>query len=73
MIVNISYSNKYYIEPCFFNTTPNVFNRILTSKPGFQRSMYSLSKRTTYSKSVISLLPEICHIPVIPGLIANLA
>lgn len=38
-----------------------------------QFSIYSLSNLTTSSKSVISLLPLTCHIPVIPGLIASLA
>lgn len=31
--------------------------------------MYSVSSRTTSSKSVISLRPLTCHIPVIPGLV----
>lgn len=34
---------------------------------------YSVSSRTTSSKSVISLRPLTCHIPVIPGLMAILA
>lgn len=33
--------------------------------------MYSLSSRTTSSKSVISLRPLTCHMPVMPGLIAR--
>lgn len=39
----------------------------------FQFVIYSLSRRTTSSKSVISLRPLTCHMPVIPGLIASLA
>ena len=39
----------------------------------FQLLIYSVSSRTTSSKSVISLRPLTCHIPVIPGLIAILA
>ena len=35
--------------------------------------IYSLSSSTTSSKSVISLLPLTCHIPVIPGFIASRA
>lgn len=35
--------------------------------------IYSVSSRTTSSKSVISLRPLTCHIPVIPGLMAILA
>lgn len=34
---------------------------------------YSVSRRTISSKSVMSLRPLTCHIPVIPGLIAILA
>ena len=39
----------------------------------YKQSIYSLSSLTTSSKSVISLRPLTCHIPVIPGLIASLA
>ena len=38
-------------------------------RPMVQCSMYSVSRRTTSSKSVISLRPLTCHIPVIPGLV----
>lgn len=34
-------------------------------------AQYSLSSRTTSSKSVISLRPLTCHMPVMPGLIAR--
>ena len=61
------------LEPSFLNTTNTVLNRIFISIPIFQFSIYSLSSLTTSSKSVISLRPLTCHIPVIPGLIANLA
>lgn len=63
---------RNYIEPSFCNTTSTVFKRILISSPIFQLSIYSLSSLTTSSKSVISLRPLTCHIPVIPGLIASL-
>ena len=62
-----------YIEPSFLNTTNIVFNNIFISSPMFQFVIYSLSRRTTSSKSVISLRPLTCHMPVIPGLIASLA
>lgn len=51
----------------------SLFKSILISNPISQFSIYSLSNLTTSSKSVISLLPLTCHIPVIPGLIASLA
>lgn len=35
--------------------------------------IYSVSRRTISSKSVMSLRPLTCHIPVIPGLMAILA
>lgn len=50
-----------------------VCRRIFISSPMFQFVIYSLSRRTTSSKSVISLRPLTCHMPVIPGLIASLA
>ena len=62
-----------HIDPSFFATTITVFKRILISNPISQFSIYSLSSLTTSSKSVISLRPLTCHIPVIPGLIASLA
>ena len=60
-----------YIDPSLLNTTSTVFSRILISSPIFQLLMYSLSSRTTSSKSVISLRPLTCHMPVMPGLIAS--
>ena len=48
-------------------------NRILISNPIFHSEIYSVSRRTISSKSVMSLRPLTCHIPVIPGLIAILA
>ena len=62
-----------YIEPSFLNTTNIVFSNIFISSPMFQLVIYSLSRRTTSSKLVISLRPLTCHMPVIPGLIASLA
>lgn len=64
---------RIYIDPSFLNTTNTVLNRIFISSPMFQFVIYSLSRRTTSSKSVISLRPLTCHMPVIPGLIASLA
>ena len=62
------------LQKIFFKTyTKNLTKRILISNPISQFSIYSLSSLTTSSKSVISLLPLTCHIPVIPGLIASLA
>ena len=63
----------FYIEPSFFRTTIIVLKNIFISSPIFQFVIYSLSRRTTSSKSVISLRPLTCHMPVIPGLIASLA
>ena len=62
-----------YIDPSFFSTTITVFISIFISSPIFQFSIYSLSSLTTSSKSVISLRPLTCHMPVMPGLIASLA
>ena len=56
-----------------FNTVITVLNSILISRPKFQLLIYSVSSLTTSSKSVMSLLPLTCHIPVIPGLMAILA
>ena len=71
-------NNKDYKLMCFNGKVKCSFvcsNRNL--KDGlcvnFYDDKYSLSRRTTSSKSVMSLRPLTCHIPVIPGLIANLA
>jgi len=64
---------RIYIDPSFLKTTNIVLNNIFISSPMFQFVIYSLSRRTTSSKSVISLRPLTCHMPVIPGLIASLA
>ena len=62
-----------YIAPSRCSTTNTVLNRILISSPMLQSLMYFVSSATTSSKSVISLRPLTCHIPVIPGLVASLA
>ena len=63
----------YYTDPSLFSTVITVLNRIFISSPKVQLLIYSVSSLTTSSKSVISLLPLTCHIPVIPGLMAILA
>ena len=75
------YSPNFIRQPKhFFLTTSiplqnrqTVLNRILISNPIFHSEIYSVSRRTISSKSVMSLRPLTCHIPVIPGLIAILA
>ena len=62
-----------YTDPSLFRTVITVLNKIFISNPKFQLLIYSVSSRTTSSKSVISLRPLTCHIPVIPGLMAILA
>lgn len=62
-----------YIDPSLPRTVFTVLNKILTSSAGVHSFIYFVSSLTTSSKSVISLLPLTCHIPVIPGLIASLA
>ena len=69
----IKQQSIHHIDPSFLRTTITVLNNIFISSPMFQFVIYSLSRRTTSSKSVMSLRPLTCHIPVIPGLIANLA
>ena len=64
---------SFYIAPFLANTASKVFTRILRSMPTLQLEIYSVSMRTTSSKSVISLRPLTCHSPVIPGLHASLA
>ena len=61
-----------YIAPSFFRTTATVFARIRKSSPILHSEMYFRSSFTTSSKSVMSLLPLTCHIPVIPGFMASL-
>lgn len=63
----------HHIDPSLRSTTSTVFISIFISSPIFQFSIYSLSSLTTSSKSVISLRPLTCHMPVMPGLIASLA
>ena len=63
----------HHIDPSLRSTTSTVFISIFISSPIFQFSIYSLSSLTTSSKSVISLRPLTCHMPVMPGLIASRA
>ena len=62
----------HHLDPLPLSTTPTVLSRILISIPIFQFLTYSISSFTTSSKSVISLLPLTCHIPVSPGFTASL-
>lgn len=62
-----------YIDPSLPRTVFTVLNKILISSAGVHSLIYFVSSLTTSSKSVISLLPLTCHMPVIPGLIASLA
>lgn len=62
----------HHLDPLPLSTTPTVLNRILISIPISQFLTYSISSFTTSSKSVISLLPLTCHIPVSPGFTASL-
>ena len=64
---------RHHTDPSFLSTTNTVLNSILMSSPMFQFSMYSLSSLTTSSKSVMSLRPLTCHMPVMPGLMASRA
>ena len=66
-------SEILYIAPLWEKSTPIVFTSILRSNPKCHSVMYFVSSLTTSSKSVISLLPLTCHMPVIPGLMASLA
>jgi hypothetical protein len=59
--------------PSLFKTAKTVLNKIFISSPIFHWEIYSVSSRTISSKSVISLRPLTCHIPVMPGLMAILA
>ena len=57
-----------HLEPSFFSTTRIVLNNSLISRLILQFVIYCVSSLTTSSKSVMSLRPLVCHIPVIPGL-----
>ena len=59
--------------PSLLITANTVLKSIFISNPIFHSEIYSVSSLTISSKSVISLLPLTCHIPVIPGLMAILA
>lgn len=63
----------HYMAPRFLRTAPTVLKRSLKSKPMDQLQMYSVSSLTTSSKSVISLRPLTCHMPVMPGFMARRA
>lgn len=60
----------FYIAPFPVSVIMTVLKRIFQSRAILQFVIYSVSSRTISSKSVISLRPLTCHIPVIPGLIA---
>ena len=62
-----------HTDPSFFNTATTVLHKILISRAILQLLIYSVSRLTTSSKSVISLRPLTCHSPVSPGLVASLA
>ena len=64
---------SFYIDPSLPRTVFTVLNKILISSAGVHSFIYFVSSLTTSSKSVISLLPLTCHMPVIPGFIASLA
>ncbi len=74
-IIRIIKQNKWALvhheEPFIPKTTPNVLSIIFISRSSEKFLIYSLSSFTTSSKSVISDLPDTCHIPVSPGLIAR--
>lgn len=61
------------MEPFCPNTISTVLNKILISSINDHSAIYWVSSLTTSSKSVISLRPLTCHIPVRPGLIARRA
>ena len=62
-----------YIDPSLPRTVFTVLNKILISSAGVHSFIYFVSSLTTSSKSVISLRPLTCHMPVMPGFIASLA
>ena len=70
LLPNSHYHNSY-TDPFLAITTKKVFSIIFISSPKLQFIMYSLSSFTISSKSVISLRPLICHIPVSPGFVAR--
>lgn len=72
-IIVIIWTSRYHFDPRPPRTTNTVLIRIFTSIPRFQFFMYFISSFTTSSKSVISLLPLTCHMPVSPGFTASLA
>ncbi len=59
----------HHLAPLCPRTTTIVCRRILKSSVSDQLSMYSRSRRTTSSKSDMSLRPLTCHMPVRPGVI----
>ena len=62
-----------YLAPFLLATATMVLSIIPISSATLQFSIYCLSSFTTSSKSVISLLPLICHNPVMPGFMVILA
>lgn len=61
----------FYLDPFPKITTQTVCNNIFTSCLNDHSSMYLRSSFTTSSKSLISLRPLTCHIPVNPGVMLN--
>lgn len=68
-----SFPCNFYSDPLPVSTTNTVLKRILRSIPKHQFFTYFISSFTTSSKSVISLRPLTCHMPVKPGFTASLA
>ena len=60
-----------HLAPLPRKTTITVLTRISISSFRHHSAMYFVSSSTTSSKSVISLRPLTCHIPVSPGLMAR--
>lgn len=63
----VPFSMCYHLAPSRFRTLRTVSSRMRKSMPADQLLMYCMSSRMTSSKSVMSLRPEICHMPVMPG------
>ena len=69
-IMSVEYDMSIYtangLNPLPLNMSLTVLRMMRQSRPMDQCSIYSVSRRTTSSKSVILLLPLTCHIPVMP-------
>ena len=62
---------RSHFDPFIPRTVPMVLKKILISRPMLKFLMYSLSSLTISSKSLMSDLPDTCHIPVRPGFMAR--